>query len=280
MKNKMSIPLLEYTPSSQNQRVEGYEVPNDDDLQYYRLTAVSSDFEVKETIWAGYRQIFSEHLILEKYRQPFLESQLKNRAISVREFIRGLGKTDVYRTQVAETNDNYRLVDITFKRFLGRASYGRDEQIAWSIVIATKGLDGFIDAVVDSEEYRQNFGDDIVPYQRRRYKDRPFNLVNPRYNDYWRTRQIGLEGSYYKVQVSGESVQRGVRQAIPDTFLTMARSIAPGGMDYQRTRDRAISLATSRPLLDMTRKAATPQPAVGRTEVALPYRYLYRRPTS
>ncbi|HAA33228.1 MAG TPA: phycobilisome rod-core linker polypeptide CpcG1, partial [Cyanobacteria bacterium UBA8553] len=244
----MSIPLLEFTPTTQNQRVDGYEVPDDDDRQYYRLTSVSSDFEIKELIWAGYRQIFSEHLILETYRQPFLESQLKNRAISVREFIRGLGKTEVYRDLVAGTNDNYRLVDITFKRFLGRASYGKDEQIAWSIVIATKGLAGFIDAVVDSDEYRQNFGDDVVPYQRRRYKDRPFNLVNPRYSDYWRARQISFEGSYYQVKLSGQSVERGVRQAIPDTFLAMARSISPGGMNYQRTSDRARSLASSNPL--------------------------------
>lgn len=276
----MSIPLLEFTPTTQNQRVDGYEVPDDDDRQYYRLTSVSSDFEIKELIWAGYRQIFSEHLILETYRQPFLESQLKNRAISVREFIRGLGKTEVYRDLVAATNDNYRLVDITFKRFLGRASYGKDEQIAWSIVIATKGLSGFIDAVVDSDEYRQNFGDDVVPYQRRRYKDRPFNLVNPRYSDYWRARQISFEGSYYQVKVSGQSVDRGVRQAIPDTFLAMARSISPGGANYQRTSDRARSLATGKPLLDMTRKAATPTPSVGRTQVALPYRYLYKTPTT
>ncbi len=276
----MSIPLLEITPSSQNQRVEGYEVPDEDDFQYYRLTPTSENFEVNDLIWAGYRQIFSEHLILEKYRQPYLESQLKNRAISVRDFIRGLGKTDVYRTLVADTNSNYRLVDITFKRFLGRATYNKDEQIAWSIVIATKGLSGFIDAVVDSEEYRQNFGDTIVPYQRRRYKDRPFNLVNPRYSDYWRARQITFEGSYYQVKVSGQSVERGVRQAIPDTFLAMARSISPGGMNYQRTSDRARSLATSKPLLDMTRKAATPSPSVGRTQVALPYRYLYKTPTT
>lgn len=276
----MSIPLLEITPTTQNQRVDGYEVPDDDHLQFYRLTAVSSDSDVTEIIWAGYRQVFSEHLILEKYRQPFLESQLKNHAISVRDFVRGLGKTDVYRTQVVETNDNYRLVDITFKRFLGRATYNKDEQIAWSIVIATKGLAGFIDAVVDSEEYRQNFGDNIVPYQRRRYKDRPFNLVNPRYGNYWRAREISLQGSYYQVVRTGESVQRGVRQAIPDTFLSMARSISPAGADYQRTKDRAISQATSQPLLDTTRNVATPQAVVGRTEVALPYRYLYKTPTT
>lgn len=276
----MSIPLLEITPTTQNQRVDGYEVPDDDDLQFYRITDTSDDFQITEAIWAGYRQIFSEHLILESYRQPYLESQLKNRAISVREFIRGLGKTDVYRQLVAETNSNYRLVDITFKRFLGRSTYNKDEQIAWSIVIATKGLSGFIDAVVDSEEYRQNFSDSIVPYQRRRYKDRPFNLVNPRYSDYWRARQISYEGSYYEVKRSGESVQRGVRGAIPSNFLAMAKSISPGGIDYQRTRDRARSLATSREIPDMTRKAATPTATIGRTEVALPYRYLYKTPTT
>lgn len=276
----MSIPLLEITPTTQNQRVDGYEVPDDDDLQFYRITEISDDFQITEAIWAGYRQIFSEHLILESYRQPYLESQLKNRAISVREFIRGLGKTDVYRQLVAETNSNYRLVDISFKRFLGRSTYNKDEQIAWSIVIATKGLSGFIDAIVDSEEYLQNFSDSIVPYQRRRYKDRPFNLVNPRYSDYWRARQISFEGSYYQVKRSGESVQRGVRDAIPANFLAMAKSISPGGMDYQRTSDRARSLATSREIPDMTRKVATPTATIGRTEVALPYRYLYKTPTT
>ncbi len=276
----MSIPLLEITPTTQNQRVDGYEVPDDDDLQFYRITDVSDDFQITEAIWSGYRQIFSEHLILESYRQPFLESQLRNRAISVRDFIRGLGKTDVYRHLVAETNSNYRLVDITFKRFLGRSTYNKDEQIAWSIVIATKGLSGFIDAVVDSEEYRQNFDDSIVPYQRRRYKDRPFNLVNPRYSDYWRARQISYEGSYYKVKLGGESVQRGVRDAIPASFLAMARSISPSETNYQRTRDRAISQATSMEIPDMTRKVATPTATVGRTEVALPYRYLYKSPTT
>jgi hypothetical protein len=47
-------------------------------------------------------------------------------------------------------------------------------------------LNGFIDALVDGEEYRQNFGNDIVPYQRRRYKERPFN---------WLTRATGITGA-------------------------------------------------------------------------------------
>ncbi|MDF5728466.1 MAG: phycobilisome rod-core linker polypeptide [Rhizonema sp. PD38] len=272
----MSIPLLHSIPSSQNQRVEGYEVPGEDTPIMYRLTDTTSVADIDAIIWAGYRQIFSEHLILEKHRPLFLESQLRNRAITVRDFIRGLGKSEVYWELVGETNDNYRLVDISFKRFLGRASYGKDERISQSIVIATKGLHGFIDSLVDSEEYRQNFGDNIVPYQRRRFKDRPFNLVNPRYADYWRNHQLGqyLSGqSFYKAVRSGESVQRGVRQAIPSNFLSMAASIAPGGLNYQRTSDQARNYAANVQIPDMSREA-TPPPTVKPVKTALPYRYI------
>ena len=271
----MSLPLLKITPTTRNQRVDGYEIPNEDDQMIYRFNNVISDNEINDVIWAAYRQIFSEHLILESYRQPFLESQLRNRAISLREFIRGLGKSEVYRQLVADTNSNYRLVDISFKRFWGRASYGQDEQIAWSIVIATKGLHGFIDALVDNDEYRQNFGEDTVPYQIRRFGDRPFNLVNPRYSDYWRTRQIALEGrSYYQVKTygAGPSIPK-VRQAIPSNFLAMAKGIIPNQPNYQPFADRACSQASSSPLLDTTNDNSD-TPKLRTTQVSLPYSYI------
>ncbi|AFY67971.1 phycobilisome rod-core linker polypeptide [Geitlerinema sp. PCC 7407] len=275
----MAIPLLKVTPKTQNQRVDGYEIRNEDAPVMYRLTSSASAADVDQVIWAAYRQIFGEHMILESYRQRALESQLRNRLISVQEFIRGLGKSDVYRSQVAELNSNYRLVDVTFKRFLGRATYGQDEQIAWSIVIATRGLHGFIDAVIESDEYQQNFGGTIVPYQRRRYDGRPFNLVTPRYNDYWRGRMIGIAvgGS---AMATGRSYQKGdrdlkvVRQGIPATFFNMTRTIVVPERNYQRDADRASAIARSVEIPDMTRDIQTPQVAVGRTEVALPYRYI------
>jgi len=277
----MSLPLLEVTPLSQNQRVEGYEVADEDDPRVYRFTDATSETAIADLIWASYRQIFSEHLILESYRQLFLESQLRNRAITVREFIRGLGKSEVYRQLVGETNSNYRLVDITFKRFLGRATYGKDEQISWSIVIATRGLNGFIDAIVDGEEYRQNFGDDIVPYQRRRYKERPFNLVNPRYGDYWRDRQTlqSISGrSFYQARRTGDMTKEAIRQGIPDTFLSMAQSLTPSQVNYQRTQDRARSQIKNMQIPDMTRGDASLKRTVTPTEVALPYRYIPSNP--
>ena len=191
----MSIPLLEYNPSSQNQRVAGYEVPNEDTPRNYRLEDAGYDSEIQELIWPAYRQIFSEHETLKFHRQSNLESQLKNRAITVRDFIRGLAKSEAFRRLVVEPNSNYRLVEICLKRLLGRAPYNKDEEIAWSIKVATLGWGGFVDALVDSDEYQTNFGENTVPYQRRRYKGRPFNLVTPRYGNYWRDK---LEDERYK----------------------------------------------------------------------------------
>lgn len=191
----MSIPLLAYSPSSQNQRVTGFEVANEDTPRLYSLIDAPGAGDLDELIWAAYRQIFSEHVLLRSYRQGNLESQLRNRAISVRDFIRGLAKSEVFRRLVVETNSNYRSVEVGLKRILGRSPYSKDEELAWSIRIATEGWDGFVDTLVDCDEYTQNFGDNTVPYQRRRYKDRPFNLVTPRYADYWRNK---LEDERYK----------------------------------------------------------------------------------
>lgn len=207
----MSIPLLAYKPSSQNQRVSGYEVPNEDTPRIYRIEECIDNSDLEELIWAAYRQVFSEHEILNHFRQGDLESQVKNRAITVRDFIRGLAKTEGFYRLVVEKNSNYRVVEVCLKRILGRAPYNKDEEIAWSIKIATKGLAGFIDALVDSEEYQNNFGDNTVPYQRRRFKDRPFNLVTPSYADYWRDKQ---ETERYK-------------WGNVSNFLDMARSINP-----------------------------------------------------
>ncbi|WP_250125852.1 phycobilisome rod-core linker polypeptide [Chroococcidiopsis sp. CCMEE 29] len=227
----MSIPLLEYKPTSQNQRVAGYEVPNEDAPRTYRLDSSTSDSEFQDLIWAAYRQVFSEHETLRSNRQITLETQLKNRSITVRDFIRGLAKSEVYRRLVVETNSNYRVVELSLKRLLGRAPYNKDEEIAWSIKIATLGFDGFVDALINSEEYQASFGENIVPYQRRRYKDRPFNLVTPRYGEYWRDK---LENERYK--------WGDVRN-----FLEMAQSLNPRSANLKPVQTANIQIP------DMTR---------------------------
>jgi phycobilisome rod-core linker protein len=124
------------------------------------------------------------------------------------------------------------VIELTLKRLLGRAPYNKEEEIAWSIKIASLGWGGFVDALIDSQEYQENFGDNTVPYQRRRYKGRPFNLVTPRYGEYWRDK---LEDTRYK-------------WGAINNFLEMARSISP------RTVTNTVTVDTARiKIPDMTR---------------------------
>jgi phycobilisome rod-core linker protein len=101
-------------------------------------------------------------------RQPLLESQLKSGQITVKEFIRGLATSDSFRRLNYDVNNNYRFVELCVQRILGRNIYSDREKLAWSIVLATKGLHGFVDELLDSEDYTATFGDNTVPYQRRR----------------------------------------------------------------------------------------------------------------
>lgn len=184
----MALPLLVYKPTTQNVRVRSFGIADEDeDTPYiYRLEDSNSPAEILDLISAVYRQLFSEHAVLQVNRQKNLESQLKNRTITVRDFVRGVVKSEAFYRLVVEANNNYRLVEICVKRLLGRAPYNKDEEIAWSIKIGTGGFYGFVDALIDSEEYNEAFGDFTVPHQRKRMEGRPINLVTPRYGEDYR----------------------------------------------------------------------------------------------
>jgi len=151
----------------------------------------------------------------------------------VRDFIRGLVLSDPFRRRNFEPNSNYRFVELCVQRVLGRDVYSEREKIAWSIVIATKGLQGFIDELLDSEEYLSNFGYNIVPFQRRRtlpqrdQGETPFNLKTPRYGEYHRA-QLGFPQIIWQNEVRRFIPQEKQPKAgNPMNFLGMARSIKP-----------------------------------------------------
>jgi phycobilisome rod-core linker protein len=164
----MSLPLLEYQPTSQNQRVEGFEVGGDRQPVIYSTSTLPSATAMDSLIHAAYRQVFNEQQMTQSARQVALESQLRNGQITTRDFIVGLAASDHFRTYNYDTNNNYRFVQMCVQRVLGREVYNDREKYAWSIVLATKGLKTFINELVNTEEYIVNFGDHTVPYQRRR----------------------------------------------------------------------------------------------------------------
>jgi phycobilisome rod-core linker protein len=84
------------------------------------------------------------------------------------------------------------MVDQMIGRVLGRPVYNDAERRAWSIVIAQKGLEGFVNQLLDSEEYVNTFGLDQVPEQRSRSLagkstgEMPIYQRFPRYGSDWR----------------------------------------------------------------------------------------------
>ncbi len=197
----MTIPLLQYPPTTQNHRVEGFEIPGSEQPRIYTTEILPSAAEVDQIIWAAYRQIFNEQQILSSNSQKILESQLKSNQITVRDFIRGLLTSSSFRTQNYEPNNNYRFVQMCIQRVLGREVYGEREKLAWSVVLATKGIQGFVDELLDSEEYLTHFGYHTVPYQRRRILpqrsqgDLPIARM-PRYGENYRQQLESL--GYFK----------------------------------------------------------------------------------
>jgi phycobilisome rod-core linker protein len=243
----MGLPLLQYKPTTQNIRVRSFGVAdqNEDTPYIYRLEDTNSPAEILDLINAVYRQLFSEHAVLQANRQKTLESQLKNRTITVRDFVRGVAKSEAFYKLVVECNDNYRLVELCVKRFLGRSPYNQDEKIAWSIKIGTQGFYGFIEALIDSEEYNESFGDYTVPYQRKRMEGRPINLVTPRYGeDYrevvgtvktdWRFTVEKFYGRKYQERQLAEGDPRKYRDmaSAVNTKRNYAQNVSASGLDY------------------------------------------------
>ncbi|NJN71748.1 MAG: phycobilisome rod-core linker polypeptide CpcG [Limnothrix sp. RL_2_0] len=164
----MTIPLLDYAPSSQNHRVQGFLISSEETPKEFNNEVMVSNLDAGAVIYAAYRQIFNEQQMLEANRLKTQESQLRNGAITVRDFVRSLLLSGSFRQRNYDVSNNYRFVQMCFQRVLGRDVYSEQEKLSWSIVLATKGLNGFVNALLDSEEYLENFGEDVVPYQRRR----------------------------------------------------------------------------------------------------------------
>lgn len=225
----MAIPLLSYAPSSQNQRVAGFDVYGDEQARIFSTDNLLSTTDMDALIEAAYRQIFFHAFAAD--RERFLESQLRSGQITVRDFIRGLCMSKTFTESFYNMNSNYRFVEHCINKVLGREPYSQQEKIAWSIVIATKGRAGFINDLLDTDEYLNAFGDSIVPYQRRRTlasgaKAVPFNIQNPRYDEYYRGK-LGFPKVVWQTTVKRFTAQESAPKAgSPANYLDMARSLS------------------------------------------------------
>nr|QCI04713.1 gbilisome linker polypeptide [Bornetia secundiflora] len=118
-------------------------------------------------IKACYRQIF-ERDIAKAYNLNFsdLESQVKTGQLSLKEFVRALSKSSIYRKQFYESFVNSRVVELAFKHLLGRGLSSLEEFQQYFAILSSRGLDGLVDSLLNSQEYSDYFGEETVPYLR------------------------------------------------------------------------------------------------------------------
>ena len=187
----MPLPVLATKPLTNSARVSSFLAAGEESPRQSDTTCLVRDPAATDAvIEQAYRQIYFHAFKVD--RDAVLESQLRSGQISTRDFIRQLLLSEKFQRDFYRCNSNYRVVEQVVGRVFGRPVHGQAEQIAWSIVIAEQGLPKFVDALLNSDEYRDNFGDNLVPFQRSRVLPgqavgtMPFNQQAPRYNSYWR----------------------------------------------------------------------------------------------
>nr|WDB00665.1 phycobillisome linker protein [Cavernulicola chilensis] len=123
--------------------------------------------EKRATIKACYRQVF-ERDIKKAYDLSIskLESKVTSGQITVKEFIRELGKSKLYRKEFYDRFVNSRVVELAFRHFLGRGLSSIEEFQRYFSVVSKTGLAGLVNALVNSNEYADYFGEETVPYLR------------------------------------------------------------------------------------------------------------------
>ena len=125
-----------------------------------------SDEEAESYIRAVYRQVLGNAYVMESERLAVPESQFKRGELSVREFVRAVAKSDLYRTRFFTSCPRYRAIELNFRHLLGRTPLDLEEMRMHSTILDTEGFEAEIDAYLNSDEYQTTFGENFVPYIR------------------------------------------------------------------------------------------------------------------
>ncbi|MEL7315995.1 MAG: phycobilisome rod-core linker polypeptide [Cyanobacteria bacterium J06559_3] len=122
--------------------------------------------DIQAVIRAVYKQVLGNPHVMESERLTSAESQLCDGTFTVREFVRAVAKSEFYRTRYFESCAPYRFVELNFLHLLGRAPQDQREVSEHIVRCVSEGYDAEIDSYIDSEEYQEAFGENVVPYDR------------------------------------------------------------------------------------------------------------------
>ena len=208
------------------------------------LRPMFSDGEARTVINAVYRQLLGNDYLMQADRLVALESLLTNGALSVRDFVRAVAKSELYKTKFLYPNFQTRVIELNFKHLLGRAPYDEAEVIEHLDRYETEGFDADIDSYIDTAEYETNFGDSIVPYCRGFSTQTGQKMAGF-------TRMFSLYRGYAnsdRAQIAG--TESRLAQELAQNFVSAV--VPPSGTDsngwaYQASKGTVINRAFARP---------------------------------
>lgn len=162
--------------------------------------------EAQNAIRAVYRQLLGNDYLMKSERLTSAESLLCDGSLTVREFVRAVAKSELYKSKFFYNNFQTRLIELNYKHLLGRAPYDEAEVIFHLDLYQQEGYDADIDSYIDSVEYQENFGENIVPYYRgfetqRGQKTVGFTRMFRLYRGYANSDRAQLEGNSPRLAV-------------------------------------------------------------------------------
>ena len=165
---ELGTPANNRTTPDVNFRVKQGVSVQREQTKIFKLISLTDSVAVEALIKAAYRQIFERDLDPYVIKNEFvsLESRLRNGEITVKEFIEGLGYSQLYVKEFYAPYPNTKAIELGTKHFLGRAPLNQQEIRKYNQILATQGIRTFINGMVNSMEYLQAFDEDTVPYRR------------------------------------------------------------------------------------------------------------------
>lgn len=143
------------------------------DSERVELRANWTEADVQAVIWAAYRQVLGNEHVMQSERLTSAESLLRRGQISVRDFVRAIAQSELYRKKFLYPNFQTRFIELNYKHLLGRAPYDEAEISYHVNLFMSEGYEAEINSYIDSPEYQQSFGDNVVPSYRDFQTDHP-----------------------------------------------------------------------------------------------------------
>ncbi len=200
------------------------------------LRANYSQGDVQNVIRAVYRQVLGNDYVMSSERLTAAESLLTNGYIGVRDFVRAVAQSELYKSKFLYNSFQTRVIELNFKHLLGRAPYSEAEVIEHLDRYQNEGYEADINSYIDSEEYNENFGDNIVPYIRSFEVQRGHQTVGF-------TRMFSMQRGYAnsdRAQVAGSTSRLARELARNNAKPIVGPSGSNGGWAFVESQDNRV----------------------------------------